>query len=147
MCGLDVDSHKWNGGCYCISLNADGLKEQESPEENNIIDRLKDILETWRKQEYRGGLDTCERAAQYDLDIEEFVEEYLRYNVFSEGPKSTKRGLYSRSIREFERPLIAVTLEMTNGNQIKAAELLGLNRNTLRKKIRELDIEVVRGIK
>ena len=79
--------------------------------------------------------------------LEEFVEEYIRYNAFSEGSKSTKRGLYSRSIREFERPLIAVTLEMTNGNQIKAAELLGLNRNTLRKKIRELDIEVVRGIK
>ena len=54
----------------------DLLKEQESPEENNIIDRLKDILETWRKQEYRGGLDTCERAAQYDLDIEELIEEF-----------------------------------------------------------------------
>ena len=31
MCGLDINKHKWNGGCYCISLNADGLKEQESP--------------------------------------------------------------------------------------------------------------------
>jgi two-component system nitrogen regulation response regulator GlnG len=38
-----------------------------------------------------------------------------------------------------------MTLAATRGNQIKAAEILGLNRNTLRKKIRELDIEVVRG--
>jgi len=44
-----------------------------------------------------------------------------------------------------ERPLISMTLAATRGNQIKAAEILGLNRNTLRKKIRELDIEVVRG--
>ena len=54
----------------------DLINENESPEENDIIDRLKDILETWRKKEYRGGLDTCERAAQYDLDIEELVEEF-----------------------------------------------------------------------
>ncbi|VAW17574.1 Nitrogen assimilation regulatory protein [hydrothermal vent metagenome] len=53
-------------------------------------------------------------------------------------------GLYLRMLREFERPLIARTLAATCGNQIKAAELLGLNRNTLRKKIRELDIPVVR---
>jgi two-component system nitrogen regulation response regulator GlnG len=46
-----------------------------------------------------------------------------------------------------ERPLITLTLEATRGNQIKAAQLLGVNRNTLRKKIRELDIEVVRGVK
>ena len=39
------------------------------------------------------------------------------------------------------------TLGATRGNQIKAAHLLGLNRNTLRKKIRELDIPVVRGLK
>jgi len=56
-------------------------------------------------------------------------------------------GLYDRILREVERPLIVATLGATRGNQIKAAHLLGLNRNTLRKKIRELDIPVVRGLK
>jgi two-component system nitrogen regulation response regulator GlnG len=56
-------------------------------------------------------------------------------------------GLYDRVLREVERPLIVQTLGATRGNQIRAAHLLGLNRNTLRKKIRELDIPVVRGIK
>jgi two-component system nitrogen regulation response regulator GlnG len=56
-------------------------------------------------------------------------------------------GLYDRVLREIERPLIVATLVATRGNQIKAAHVLGLNRNTLRKKIRELDIPVVRGLK
>lgn len=56
-------------------------------------------------------------------------------------------GLYDRVLREIERPLIVLTLGATRGNQIRAAHLLGLNRNTLRKKIRELDIPVVRGLK
>ncbi len=56
-------------------------------------------------------------------------------------------GLYDRVLRELERPLISLSLSATRGNQIKAAHLLGLNRNTLRKKIRELDIQVVRGLK
>jgi len=43
--------------------------------------------------------------------------------------------------------LIEQTLDATRGNQIRAAEVLGLNRNTLRKKIRDLDIEVVRGLR
>jgi two-component system nitrogen regulation response regulator GlnG len=43
--------------------------------------------------------------------------------------------------------LIALTLAATRGNQIKAAEVLGLNRNTLRKKIRELDIPILKGQK
>jgi two-component system nitrogen regulation response regulator GlnG len=56
-------------------------------------------------------------------------------------------GLYDRVMREVERPLVLLSLEATRGNQLRAAPLLGLNRNTLRKKIRELDIPVVRGIK
>jgi two-component system, NtrC family, nitrogen regulation response regulator GlnG len=56
-------------------------------------------------------------------------------------------GLYDRVLREVERPLILLTLGATRGNQLKAAQLLGLNRNTLRKKIRELDIDVARSLK
>jgi two-component system, NtrC family, nitrogen regulation response regulator GlnG len=54
-------------------------------------------------------------------------------------------GLYDRVLREIERPLIVATLGATRGNQIRAAHLLGLNRNTLRKKIRDLDIQVFRS--
>ena len=56
-------------------------------------------------------------------------------------------GLYDRVLREIERPLIQLSLSATRGNQLKAAQLLGLNRNTLRKKVRELDIDVARGLK
>ena len=49
-------------------------------------------------------------------------------------------------IAEVERPLLRLALANTRGNQIKAAAMLGLNRNTLRKKIRELELPVVRGL-
>jgi two-component system nitrogen regulation response regulator GlnG len=54
-------------------------------------------------------------------------------------------GLYHRVLREVEFPLLTAALAATRGNQIRAADLLGVNRNTLRKKIRDLDIQVFRG--
>ncbi len=48
------------------------------------------------------------------------------------------------SSAEVEPPLIRAALSATGGNQLKAADLLGLNRNTLRKKMRDLGIEVLR---
>ena len=56
-------------------------------------------------------------------------------------------GLYARILREVEAPLIEIALGATAGNQAKCADLLGINRNTLRKKITDLDIEVTRGRK
>ncbi|WP_322865889.1 response regulator [Aquicoccus sp. G2-2] len=53
-------------------------------------------------------------------------------------------GLYARILREVEMPLIEIALDATSGNQAKCADLLGINRNTLRKKITELDIRVTR---
>ena len=56
-------------------------------------------------------------------------------------------GVYHRFLKEFEYPIIQRALSATNGNQIKAAEILGLNRNTLRKKINSLGINIVRTAK
>jgi two-component system nitrogen regulation response regulator GlnG len=53
-------------------------------------------------------------------------------------------GLHGRVLREVEHPLIVATLEITRGNQVRAADILGMNRNTLRKKIRDLNIRAGR---
>jgi two-component system nitrogen regulation response regulator GlnG len=53
-------------------------------------------------------------------------------------------GVYQRVLREMELPLIEIALDATAGNQAKCADLLGINRNTLRKKITDLDIRVTR---
>jgi two-component system, NtrC family, nitrogen regulation response regulator GlnG len=73
------------------------------------------------------------------------VERYLGSFFARYGDGLPPPGLYNRLLREIEGPLINAALAATNGNQIRAAELLGLNRNTLRKKIRDLDIQVIRG--
>ena len=75
------------------------------------------------------------------------VERHLRSYFDAHRNDLPASGLYDRVLREVERPLIELSLSATGGNQIKAAQLLGLNRNTLRKKIRELDIQVIRGVK
>jgi two-component system nitrogen regulation response regulator GlnG len=75
------------------------------------------------------------------------VERHLREYFSAHRGGLPAPGLYGRVLREIERPLIELTLFATRGNQIRAAQLLGLNRNTLRKKIRDLDIQVIRGVK
>jgi two-component system nitrogen regulation response regulator GlnG len=73
------------------------------------------------------------------------VERHLAGYFRNYGEGLPPPGLYHRILREVENPLISVALASTRGNQIKAAELLGVNRNTLRKKIRELDIQIIRS--
>lgn len=75
------------------------------------------------------------------------VERHLRRYFDLHGTMLPPPGLYGRILREVEAPLIEIALAATSGNQAKCADLLGINRNTLRKKITDLDIEVTRGRK
>ena len=92
-----------------------------------------------------GGVSRDHETAneQFSSGLERHVNELFR----SFGDSLPPVGLYHRLLRELEAPLLAATLSATRGNQIKAAEVLGLNRNTLRKKIRDLDLRGLRGLK
>ena len=75
--------------------------------------------------------------------LEDYIESKL--GDFVKGMKNgSARNLYPMLIRAVERPLITLALKETNGNQIQAAHLLGMNRNTLRKKITDLRIPIKR---
>ena len=78
--------------------------------------------------------------------LTEAVEKHLHTYFMRYGGELPPDGLYDRILKEIERPLVTLTLHATRGNQLKAAKVLGLNRNTLRKKIKDLDISVVRGM-
>ena len=72
------------------------------------------------------------------------VARHLRRYFDLHGNLLPPPGLYARILREVELPLIEIALDATGGNQAKCADLLGINRNTLRKKITDLDIQVTR---
>ncbi len=72
------------------------------------------------------------------------VARHLRRYFDLHGNMLPPPGLYARILREVEMPLIEIALDATGGNQAKCADLLGINRNTLRKKIKDLDIHVTR---
>jgi two-component system nitrogen regulation response regulator GlnG len=78
-----------------------------------------------------------------ELSLEALVEMKLRASL-GNLDKMESGDLYGMILEQMERPLIRFVLEKTRGNQVKAADILGINRNTLRKKIQELEIEIKR---
>ncbi|MGH6816290.1 MAG: nitrogen regulation protein NR(I) [Hyphomicrobiaceae bacterium] len=78
-------------------------------------------------------------------ELSELIERYLTGYFAGFGHELPPPGLYDRIIRQVEQPLIGAALAATRGNQIRAAQLLGLNRNTLRSRIKALDIRVFKG--
>ncbi|MEP1519571.1 sigma-54 dependent transcriptional regulator [Ascidiaceihabitans sp.] len=83
-----------------------------------------------------GGTDTEKLGASVGRHLKRYFDLH--------GDLLPPEGLYGRILREVEAPLIEIALDATGGNQAKCADLLGINRNTLRKKITELDIQVTR---
>ncbi len=83
-------------------------------------------------------------AVSGPMDISMAVETHVGQLLREHEPNLPPPGMYQRVIDKVEAPLIAMALNACGGNQIKAADLLGLNRNTLRKKIRTHSIEIVK---
>ena len=87
--------------------------------------------------------DAAFQNERFSISVESHLKRYFDFHGDSLPPP----GLYDRVLKEVELPLIALALSATRGNQLKTADLLGINRNTLRKKIKDLDISVSRGKK
>ncbi len=117
----------------------------------NTVQRLglMDQIEVIGRDDVAGILDQMPgaghvAAASPGETLSESVARHLQRYFDLHGNMLPPPGLYARIIREAELPLIEIALDATGGNQAKCADLLGINRNTLRKKITELDIRVTR---
>jgi len=85
---------------------ADLLKEQPSPDENNLIDVLKRALESWEKPEYRGGIDKCEKSDHYFEDIKDIIEDYEEDLSIDTPAPSYLSALQERKLRNLIRKTI-----------------------------------------
>ena len=95
----------------------------------------------------RGGLDriAAPPPVAAATDLSGAVAGHLAAYLGGFGDDLPPDGWYDRVLAEIERPLLQLSLAATAGNQIRAARLLGINRNTLRKKLLERGVEVSRG--
>jgi two-component system nitrogen regulation response regulator GlnG len=121
-----------------------GLPHHVDPSRTLLITGSKPVLRRASKfmQSIARAKTTAGAAAP--LSLEDYVE--WKMGDFVKGMRNgSGRNLHPMLISAIERPLITKALQETKGNQIQAAELLGLNRNTLRKKIHDLHIPVKRG--
>lgn len=85
------------------------------------------------------GSEASPSAAQEQASLEEVIKQKLEHS-FSGMNLGELDGLYGMVLAQVERPLLELVLKQTQGNQLKAARILGINRNTLRKKMASLNI-------
>lgn len=135
----------------------DRLKQHSWPgnvrELENVVRRLAALysqetitLEVIQEELAELSAQSASGAGEGEADnLSSAVERHLRSYFDAHGDSLPPAGLYERVLKEIERPLISMTLDATNGNQIKSSQILGLNRNTLRKKIRDLNIPITKN--
>jgi two-component system nitrogen regulation response regulator GlnG len=140
---LDNDSletlrrHRWPGNVRELENLIRRLAVLHSGDSIPAMVITAELKEPARAQEEAGDAETLSGS------VERFLTQYFR----AQGDRLPPPGIYDRILVEVERPLLSICLAATKGNQIRAAQLLGLNRNTLRKKIRDLGLEVIKGLR
>ncbi len=111
--------------CYDFSNNISIKSSLIKQEINNEFKYAnKDYLENWK------------------INFNNFISANIRGFLSNNKVES---GLYYKLIKEFEKPLIIETLKYTNNNKLLSSQLLGINRNTLRKKMEDYEIEIVKN--
>ncbi len=112
----------------------------------NVIERLTvlhpDPIITLRSVQSTIGADNPLQIPQYQQkeNLADAAERILKQWFLAHNNLPISSGLYMRVIQEIEKPLLKLTLDHTKGNQSEASEILGINRNTLRKKLKELNV-------
>ncbi|MDG1996537.1 MAG: nitrogen regulation protein NR(I) [Emcibacteraceae bacterium] len=140
--GLEVlEGHDWPGNIRELENLVQRLAALYSEDEisfENVTNELSVI-------EYKAGVSSMQDDSLANETLQQSIHRHLK-KYFDAHPMGVlpPKGLYSRVLSELERPLVELSLNATKGNQIRAADLLGLNRNTLRKKIKELEIPIVK---
>ncbi len=130
-----LKSHDWPGN---IRELENIIKRLSAYTVNAIIDDYSVKKELNFSPKGRTKSKNIENSDTFTNNLNRHLEHYFLAHKNSYPPA----GLYLRILREVERPLIVQTLNATGGNQLQAADILGLNRNTLRKKIMDLDITI-----
>ncbi|MEQ8321668.1 MAG: nitrogen regulation protein NR(I) [Rhodospirillales bacterium] len=131
-----LQKHAWPGNVRELENMMQRLAALYSEE---VIDA--DIIRT----ELNDGTGQSDQTVTQSGGLADAVDAHMKTYFNAHDGALPAAGLYGRVLREVERPLIMQTLQVTRGNQVKASEVLGLNRNTLRKKIRELGIPIIKG--
>lgn len=129
--GIEVWTQSWQAPEFYRKLGY---------EEFSVIE---DFTPGRKRHAFRLYLSEAARPPEISSNIPplpEMVRKYVKTYFLSHGDTLPSSGIYDLLMPLFEKPLIEITLEATGGNQLKAAKILGINRNTLRKKIVELGI-------
>ena len=127
-----------SGGAAAIPTNIDHTHTLVITGSRTVLKRASKFMQAMARQNAAGA------SGKEALSLEDYLE--WKMGDFVKGMRDgSGRNLHPMLINAIERPLITRALQETKGNQIQAAELLGLNRNTLRKKIHNLHIPVKRN--